>query len=135
MAERDASFRKEDIEMVEKNVREKREAHEFRNLPERELVRETLRPFLQPSARQAPAQTGQVGQKREIQREDALPSYVKDADEETQARVEHLLSLVFSDGIEKAVREAERASPFSIDAFHDALIDKLYDELKKRGVL
>ena len=118
-------------------MREKRGAPEFRNLPERENVKEAVRPLVR-RATKAPAQvkpTPHTAQQRTISREDALPEYAKDADEKTQERVERCLALVFSDGIEKAAREAGRSDPFSIDAFHDALTDKLCDELKKRGIL
>jgi hypothetical protein len=43
--------------------------------------------------------------------------------------------MAFKDGILKASSEAAKASPFVLDAFHDALAGKLYEELKKRGVL
>ena len=38
-------------------------------------------------------------------------------------------------GIEKAAAEAKKSNPYVLDAFHDALVEKLYPELQRRGVL
>ena len=46
-----------------------------------------------------------------------------------------LLDLAFHHGIEKANSEAKKSSPFIVDAFHDALVTKLYPELQKRGIV
>lgn len=136
MPEQDISFRREDIEKVQKELQEKKETREFRNLTEREIVKETIRPLVRPPLKsQVLPQPKLTSKKSTIASEDALPSYAKDADEKTRERVERLLSLAFQSGIENAAREAERSDPFSLDAFHDALTDKLYDELKKRGII
>ena len=54
---------------------------------------------------------------------------------ETKLAVEELLELSLHKGIEQGLKEARKAGPFMLDAFHDALIDKLYPELQKRGVV
>jgi len=38
-------------------------------------------------------------------------------------------------GIDKAVEKAKASGPFVLDAFHDALTGKLYDEMRRRGML
>ena len=43
--------------------------------------------------------------------------------------------MAFMDGILKAANEAKKSNPFVLDAFHDALTGKLYDEFKRRGLL
>lgn len=135
MQEQEAQFRPEDIEKIRRAVEEKKNAPEFGNLPEIEIVKEAIRPIVRPQSAVksgAPATSPAVEQ---IARDNALPSYAKNADEDAQERIERLLSLAFQIGIEKAASEAEKSDPFSLDAFHDALTDKLYQELKKRGML
>jgi len=41
----------------------------------------------------------------------------------------------FQHGIHKAAKEARGQGAFFLDAFHDALTDKLYQEFKKRKLL
>lgn len=62
-------------------------------------------------------------------------SYLDSADEETSDIVNGLLGIVFSSGIEIAIKEAEKQEPYIMDAFHDALTDKLYEELRSRGII
>jgi len=49
--------------------------------------------------------------------------------------VARLVDIVFAKGLAAGVREAKRQPPFVEDAFHDALVDKLLPELKKRGII
>ena len=42
---------------------------------------------------------------------------------------------VFSKGLKQALVSVQVEEPFIIDAFHDALVDRLYDELKTRGII
>ncbi len=64
-----------------------------------------------------------------------LPDYTAGAPPETKLEIEHLLDTAFHHGIEKADAEARKSSPFVMDAFHDALVTKLYSELQKRGIV
>lgn len=67
----------------------------------------------------------------------SFPSYFTDGavPQAVQIEVEKLIDLVFHDSLERAVREAQKHPPFVEDAFHDALVDVLIPELKKRGAL
>lgn len=62
-------------------------------------------------------------------------SYLDSADEETSETVNGLLEIVFSKGIEDAIKEAEKQEPYIMDAFHDALTDKMFEELKTRKII
>lgn len=64
-----------------------------------------------------------------------LPDYVESTGVETKLEIEYLLDLAFHKGLDRAVSEARKTSPFVLDAFHDALVGKLYPELRKRGIL
>ncbi len=59
-------------------------------------------------------------------------SYIDDLDEVTAGKVNALIQQVFAQGIEKTLSAARAEDPYVMDAFHDALTDRLYDELKKR---
>ena len=64
-----------------------------------------------------------------------LPDYAQSSGAKTKLEIEYFLDMAFHHGLDKAVSEARKSSPFVLDAFHDALAGKLYPELKKRGVL
>ncbi|OGY62374.1 MAG: hypothetical protein A2745_02155 [Candidatus Harrisonbacteria bacterium RIFCSPHIGHO2_01_FULL_44_13] len=65
----------------------------------------------------------------------ALPSYAQDLSADFKLRIEKLIDLAWHKGISSAVAEARRSGVFILDAFHDALTDKLYDEFKKRKLI
>ncbi|MDO8466712.1 MAG: hypothetical protein Q7S83_01070 [bacterium] len=64
-----------------------------------------------------------------------LPEYMQSEPADVKLKVEKLLDLAWHKGIQHAAKEAAISGPLVLDAFHDALIDKLYPELKKRGLL
>ena len=50
--------------------------------------------------------------------------------------IAQLVQIAFQDGITSAVRRARQThNPYLIDAFHDALVDRFLDEMKKKGIL
>ncbi|MEK7548937.1 MAG: hypothetical protein AAB496_00365 [Patescibacteria group bacterium] len=122
-----------DIERLSKEIVEKRNLLEHKNLSERELVKQILHPLMeQPLDQQA--QTS-VAQSTAPTGKTILPDYLKDSPEEIKLQVEELVDLVFHQGIMKAVKEAQKAGGFVLDAFHDALTDKLHEELKRRKLI
>ncbi len=64
-----------------------------------------------------------------------LPQYLQQESPEMQLKVEELVDLAFHKGIETSVKEAKKCGPFILDAFHDSLTGKIYDELKARKLL
>jgi hypothetical protein len=55
---------------------------------------------------------------------------------EKNPKVKALVDMAFHDGISKAVEEAKKTGDaYLIDAFHDALMDEVYDMLLKEGLL
>jgi len=125
------SIIEKNIERLSKEIAEKKNLPEYKEVPERELIKQTLQPLV----RQATSDKQQVTKKEEETKETVLPDYLKDSPPEIKLRVEKLVDLVFHQGIEKTIKEANQAGPFILDAFHDALTDKLYDELKKRNLI
>lgn len=65
----------------------------------------------------------------------SLPDYLKSEPAKIKLDVEKLLDMAWHKGIRHAAKEAAIQGPLVLDAFHDALTDKLYPELKKRGLL
>lgn len=64
-----------------------------------------------------------------------LPSYLDKETDLLKLKVEKLLDLALHKGVNRAAEEARDNGPLVVDAFHDALTDKLYDELKQRGLI
>ena len=65
----------------------------------------------------------------------ALPNYLQKEPAEVKLKVEKLLDLAWHSGIKIAAMEARDSGPIVLDAFHDALTDKIYNELKQKGLL
>lgn len=120
-----------EIQRISSEILRERERPESRSLSGHELVRQAVRAYAgQPATKPAkPAQpAGQVI-------DDTLPAYAESAPPEVRREAERFLEMAFQEGILKASSEAAKASPFVLDTFHDALAGKLYEELKKRGVV
>lgn len=126
------NFLEQDIERLSKEVAEKRNLPEYKELSEKELIKQTLQPLIKQPITQL---TQPKVQSIEPTEEAFLPNYLKDSPAEVKLRVEKLVDSVFHQGIEKTVKEAKGGDAFVLDAFHDALTDKLYEELKQRKLI
>ena len=62
-------------------------------------------------------------------------SYLDNLSPESIKEVNRLIELVSEKGVKGAIAQAKNSNPFVLDAFHDALVDKLYEELKSRGLI
>lgn len=62
-------------------------------------------------------------------------SYLNALSDDQVDTVNRLVSLIPAKGIKHAIAEAKKLEPFLLDAFHDALVDKLYNELASRGLV
>lgn len=61
------------------------------------------------------------------------PSYLSD---DLRHQVQELVNIAFTKGLVVAVKEVNRLNnPALLDAFHDVLVDQLYDTLVERGKL
>lgn len=65
----------------------------------------------------------------------AVTSYLDALDPDSVAKVNDLIAQVSERGIARTIEEAKKQEPFILDAFHDALVDKLHEELKARGII
>lgn len=117
---------KKDFTEVSQEVQQRVEkSAETGVVSDREAISEALKPRVYPAPQN---QTQQAD-------EDKLPDYIKEASPEVRQKVEGLLTTVFRDGLDKAVKKLKSEPPFVVDAFHDALVDAFYEELKKRKMV
>ncbi len=123
---------------VQKNF----ETPEFQGVPEREVVKQTIRSLAEtvsvpPPEPEETTPPPPLSGAPSVPRDNLLPSYMAtgDSSEDVKNSVERLVQMVFDEDVEKAVTEAKRYSAFIEDAFHDALTDKVLPELKKRGII
>jgi F0F1-type ATP synthase membrane subunit b/b' len=120
-----------DIERLSKEIAEKRNLPEHKKTPEKELIRQTLQPMIKPATSGQAAST----QAAATEQKSVLPDYLENSEPEIKLEVEKLIDAVFHQGIIQTIKEAQKSGPFVLDAFHDALTDKLYEELKKRKLI
>lgn len=116
-----------DIEKLSKEINEKKNLLEYKKITERELIKQTIQPMIKSGQ---PAQSVPPKNQSLI-----LPDYAANSSNEIKLQIEELVDSLLRQGIEKVVKRAQRASPFVLDAFHDALTDKLHEELKKRKLI
>jgi len=111
-----------DIERLSAVVNEKMGESESPKAAVKEAVREV---YIEP-------QTPAIGSADSQADSGVLPKYLKDAPTDVKLFVEKAIDLVWHKGISAGVKEASKHGPLVLDAFHDALTDKLYEELKNR---
>ncbi|OGN08507.1 MAG: hypothetical protein A2750_02160 [Candidatus Yanofskybacteria bacterium RIFCSPHIGHO2_01_FULL_45_42] len=136
----------QEIVQLEQQIAEKRaalgqEKSESQLPPEKEALHEIIGERIQQQTPQyQPRQGGaqptpgklQPSQTRP-QHDDSALSYVLP---ELKDRVQELVNLVFNKGLDDGVKEATRSNnPALIDAFHDVLVDELYNMLVERKKL
>ncbi|PIR47195.1 MAG: hypothetical protein COV07_00120 [Candidatus Vogelbacteria bacterium CG10_big_fil_rev_8_21_14_0_10_45_14] len=134
-----------EIAELTKRIEEKRRAIESDSgiVDERELVGSAVRERvseLSPqlgSASVAPATTtAPTDDQQTVNVPNAsLPSYLDSLDNASVEKLNVLLQLAVDHGLAKALSQLAREDPFIVDAFHDAIIDRYYEELKKHGAL
>ena len=118
-----------DLHAVGREVKEQIGGSATSEVAERALVRQSLQPMVNIPAPVVAPQGG-------VTVDDAmLPAYLQDAAPDIKDRVERLVEDAFKHGVEHAAIEAQKAGPFVVDALHDALSDRFYEELKRRNLV
>lgn len=115
---------------VRAEVERQMENPETRSAPERDIVKRAVESVTRRSRQESP--NGQTTNEN-----NDLPSYItaSKTDIAAQEEVTHLISVALKKGIIEAEAEASKRPAFVVDAFHDALVDKILPELKKRGMM
>lgn len=118
----------QDIARLSQEVAERRSKAETEQPAE--SVREVLREKIYPeSAAPAP----QISTDKTAS--PVLPAYLQKESLEVRLKIEELVDSTFHQGLDAAIAEAGKYGPFVLDALHDALTSKFYDELKNRGLI
>jgi len=136
-----------EIAELQKMIEAKRDQLEKEGgiVEEKELVRQSVKemfldkavPSTLPQAATPIDQTATpaVSATTNVQPNSADASYLDYLDADTTEKINHLIEEIPTKGIAPVIDEVAGQEPFVIDALHDALIDKLYDELKSRGLV
>jgi hypothetical protein len=119
----------QDIKRLAVEIQAHRDRPETQGVDGREIIKQTIKTMV-PNDAPAPAVASPANVIS-----NPLPDYAISAPAETKLEIEYLLELAFHQGILKANTQAQKSSPFVIDAFHDALAGKLHEEMKKRGMV
>ena len=62
-------------------------------------------------------------------------SYLDRLDDESAVKLNAYIAEIGQHGIVRTLNKVVAEEPFIIDAFHDVLVDKLYEELKTKGLI
>lgn len=114
---------------LEKELSARQESRVAETTSGKEMLKQSLQAITGTNPISAPAQAASSDE------DSLLPNYVKSAPAETKLAVEKLLESTIHKGIAAATEEAKKSNPYILDAFHDALVEKLYPELHKRGLV
>lgn len=116
-------------------IQQKREqSPEFKNLSDKEIIGKVLNEHIE---RAVPAKAPNAPMPAtQSQSDDSnLPNYAASADFVTKKRVEELINLTLEKGIVDGVKHVKNQDPYIIDLYHDAMVEKLHDEMKKRNLI
>lgn len=116
------SVLEQDIERLASEVKDKKAAsEEAAKQAVSSAVKEVYHPQAGVPTAPAPSQSS------------SLPNYMTNEPSDVKLEVENLIDVTWHKGVLAGLKEAKKKGPLVLDAFHDALVDKLYGELKKRG--
>ena len=121
-------------------VQEIKETHQTKN-PEQQdtaINKEAVRQFLEQKTQQHVAtqsQTSPSVQQPTTASSDALPMYATDAPTQATSTVNKLITLTFQKGLHEGIAHAAKMDPFTMDLYHDALTEKLFEEMKRRKLI
>lgn len=131
----------QEIAELQKMIETKRDQLEKEGgiIEEKELVKQSVQEIFRAgkTVPPSPTSTSSLGQTAHPTLVETAKngSYLDHLDTDTAEAVNKLIALIPEKGIATAIELVSTNEPFVIDAFHDALIDKLYDELRARGIV
>jgi hypothetical protein len=131
------SILEQDIERLSKIIAEAKKFPESKDFNEKELIKKSLEKIMAQvnSGEPAITQHNVTLTQNVTLAQKILPDYLENEEPEIKLTIEKLIDEVFHEGLDKTIKKASQAGPFFLDAFHDALADKLFDELKKRKLI
>ena len=133
MAETGATIEQE-IAQLEKELQKKKanlgqQSEQTESLPDKEILREVIGEKIQRGiSTQTDASTGVPAPVPLTQTDDTVPIPV-----DLKDKIQELVNHVFQNSLKQGIKEAVKSNnPALIDAFHDVLVDQLYDTLLER---
>ena len=136
MSESGATIEQE-IAQLEKQLQEKKanlgqQTEQSESLPDKEILREVIGEKIQQSiSTQTDASTNISTPVPQTQTDDTAS-----VPEDLKNKIQELVNHVFQNSLDQGIKEAIKLNnPALIDAFHDVLVDQLYDTLLERKKL
>lgn len=107
------------------------------NVDEKELLREAIADSFSLAGDKTFEAPQPDEPKDQVEKTELTPTghYFDYLPEDSIAKVNQLISQVPKIGILGVIKKAHQETALVLDAFHDALVDKLYEEMKSRGLL
>ncbi|MFA5736689.1 MAG: hypothetical protein WC893_00790 [Candidatus Paceibacterota bacterium] len=131
-----------EIVELQKKIEEKRNQLEKQSgiMEEKSLVREAFQEMIAKKIEEEPETTPAskvdlVGEPQKTSWINVSASYLDRLDEKTISKLNIYIDEINQQGIVRTLKKAITDEPFVIDALHDILVDKLYEELKNRGLI
>lgn len=121
----DAALEK-DIAGLSEEIRSRQEKIPSPEFSQREILKSVIQEKIQAQPSPAPAASDQPS---------VLPQYLQQESPEVRLKVEELVELALHKGIDASIAEAKKYGPFLLDALHDTLTSKIYEELKSRKLI
>lgn len=127
---REHSALEQEIQELSREIRDKGNVEQAREII-KSRVAEKMYGSMPPTSQGVAAQP----QKPKPKSSGPLPNYAQDLPAEVKLNVEGLLDLAWHKGINAAVKKVKKSDALTMDLFHDAITEKLYNEFKVRGLL
>ena len=121
----------QEIAQLEKQLQEKKanleqQPEQKESPPDKEILREVVGEKIQQNA---PAYIPKPAPQTQTDDTGSIPAELKD-------KIQELVNLVFQNSLDQGIKQAIKSdNPALIDAFHDVLVDQLYDALLERKKL
>jgi len=119
----------QEIAQLEKQLQEKKanlgqQPEQKESPPDKEILREVIGEKIQ---QHAPTYVTKPAPQTQTDNTDSTLPELKD-------KIQELVNIVFQNSLEQGIKEAVKSkNPALIDAFHDVLVDQLYDALLERN--
>ena len=121
----DAALEK-DIAGLSQEILRRQEKAPSPEFSQREILKTVIQEKIQAQPSPAPTDDAQSS---------VLPQYLQEESPEVRLKVEELVEMTLHKGIDAAIAEAKKYGPFILDALHDTLTSKIYEELKSRKLI
>jgi len=126
----------QEISELEKALAEKKavlEKEKGEVMPEKEVLREVIKEKIKEKPSTSQVSSDQSRTTLPETPDVESPSYLSD---ELKPKIQEFVNMAFNDSLEKAISTVKATkNPALIDAFHDIIVDELYNFLVERGKL